>query len=314
MRLASLGAWVTVVDTSDAGGTETVRLIEEITQKREKDAQAQADDGHAAEASKAGGGRTPRAIFVKCDVARPGQLAQAFAAHVNTFKRLDVVVNNAGIANELNFAQPQSEEAPPASPDLTKLKEGGGPPLMRAEVDARPWSRMIDVNLKAVVDGVRLAVECMGATAARSKEEEEEEEEKEEGAKRGEEEKESRAKRVIINVASIAGLVAHPPLPVYSATKAAVVMLSRCLGHLESELGIRVCAFCPSAMDTPLARSIAPAIIQALPDFGGYLPVETAVDGMMKLITDEGNGGSVMKVNPREGCSYVTFDDHILPR
>ncbi|GBG84686.1 hypothetical protein CBR_g39061 [Chara braunii] len=312
-----MGARVTVVDISDAGGTETVRLIEETTQKREKDAQAQAqaDDAHAAEAGKAGGGKTPRAIFVKCDVARPGQLAQAFAAHVNTFKRLDVVVNNAGIANEVNFAQPESEEASPASPDLTELKEVGGPPLVRAEVDARPWSRMIDVNLKAVVDGVRLAVECMAATPARSKEEEEEEkEEKEEGAKIGEEEKKSRAKRVIINVASIAGLVAHPTLPVYSATKAGVVMLSRCLAHLESELGIRVCAFCPSAMDTPLARSIGPALVKAIADFGGYLPVEKAVEGMMKLITDEGNGGSVMKVNPREGCSYVTFDDHILPR
>ncbi len=57
----------------------------------------------------------------------------------------------------------------------------------------------------------------------------------------------------IINLASIAGTVAVPILPIYAATKAAVISLTKSLnGDLDAD-GIRAIAICPGFVDTPMA-------------------------------------------------------------
>ena len=58
---------------------------------------------------------------------------------------------------------------------------------------------------------------------------------------------------LIVNLASIAGTEPVPQLPVYAATKAAVISLTGSLnGTLEAE-GVRVHALCPAFVDTPMA-------------------------------------------------------------
>jgi len=64
-----------------------------------------------------------RAIFVKADVTNRAQFEEAFETTIKTFKQLDVVINNAGIVEEIN------------------------------------WEKNIAVNLTAVITGSMLATE-----------------------------------------------------------------------------------------------------------------------------------------------------------
>lgn len=63
---------------------------------------------------------------------------------------------------------------------------------------------------------------------------------------------------VIINIASLTGLVAMPLYSVYAASKYAVVGFSESLSHELAPLGIRVKVFAPGAVNTDFAgRSLA---------------------------------------------------------
>ncbi|CCG04292.1 SDR family NAD(P)-dependent oxidoreductase [Blastococcus saxobsidens] len=86
------------------------------------------------------------------------------------------------------------------------------------------WSRAIDINLRGVLYGIHYGVPAL----------------------------KKRGGGVIINTASISGLVPHHIDPVYAATKAAVVNLTRSLVFLRDEAGIRVNAVCPGLVRTEL--------------------------------------------------------------
>jgi 3-oxoacyl-[acyl-carrier protein] reductase len=58
---------------------------------------------------------------------------------------------------------------------------------------------------------------------------------------------------LIVNLASIAGTIPAPELPVYAATKAAVISFTRSLNAGEEEHGIRATALSPGFVDTPMA-------------------------------------------------------------
>lgn len=90
----------------------------------------------------------------------------------------------------------------------------------------REWERVIDVNLWGVIHGCRL----FGAQLA----------ERGEGGH-------------IVNVASVAAYLPTKVLPAYSATKAAVLMLSECLRAELAAYGIGVSAICPGMVSTNIA-------------------------------------------------------------
>lgn len=60
----------------------------------------------------------------------------------------------------------------------------------------------------------------------------------------------------VINIASVAGLKASPTLSAYSATKHAVVGLSKTAAVEYARANIRVNAVCPSFVDTPMVQSV----------------------------------------------------------
>jgi 3-oxoacyl-[acyl-carrier protein] reductase len=62
------------------------------------------------------------------------------------------------------------------------------------------------------------------------------------------------ARGLIVNLASIAGTTAVPELPVYAATKAAVISFTRSLNAGEEEHGVRATALSPGFVDTPMAQ------------------------------------------------------------
>lgn len=59
---------------------------------------------------------------------------------------------------------------------------------------------------------------------------------------------------LIVNLASVAGTIAAPWLPVYAATKAAVISFTRSLNAGEEEHGVRATALSPGFVDTPMAQ------------------------------------------------------------
>jgi 3alpha(or 20beta)-hydroxysteroid dehydrogenase len=66
----------------------------------------------------------------------------------------------------------------------------------------------------------------------------------------------------IINISSVGAKVALPRLAAYSASKAAVLGLTRGVAYELAEAGIRCNAICPGGIDTPMAE----AVVASFPD------------------------------------------------
>ena len=162
------------------------------------DRDAASAEGTAKTISAAGGVAQPAA----CDVTDVDQVAATIGQAVTQFGRLDVLVNNAGIADS----------------DRAKAHE----------LDLAAWHRVLDVNLNGLLYCTRAALPVMLA--------------------------QGRGK--IVNVASMWGLVGAGlfPLPAYTASKGAVVNLTRELALEYAAEGIQINALCPGFVRTNLGR------------------------------------------------------------
>ncbi|KAK6645466.1 hypothetical protein RUM43_001743 [Polyplax serrata] len=97
----------------------------------------------------------------------------------------------------------------------------------------RLWELEVDVNLNGVIRGTLLAMQLMG----RNK-----------GGRGG----------VLVNVGSNCSIKPYTSVPIYSATKHAIIGLTRAFGdsyHL-SRTGVRVFSLCPSATETNLIGDV----------------------------------------------------------
>ena len=115
---------------------------------------------------------------------------------VDTFGQMDIIVNNAGIMDNL---------------------------LPIAEMDDDVWERLMKVNLNSVMYGTRKAVRYF--------------------MERGE-------GGVIINTASLSGLCAGRGGCAYTASKFAVVGLTKNVAFMYADTGIRCNAICPGNTQT----------------------------------------------------------------
>lgn len=145
--------------------------------------------------------------------------------------------------------------------------------------DPGDWAKVVDIDLTAVIDATRIAVREM---------------------------KHSGRGGVIINTASMGGLLPMPNSPVYAAAKAGVVNFSRSLGYLATEANIRVNAICPSFVDTPLVRRNGVERMEEMGKLvGGILMPEDIAAGVIELIEDDSRAGSVMRVTVRGGRDFA---------
>jgi 3-oxoacyl-[acyl-carrier protein] reductase len=68
----------------------------------------------------------------------------------------------------------------------------------------------------------------------------------------------------VVNVASIAGKEGNPNLGAYSASKAAVLGLTKSLGKELATTGVLVNAVAPAVIETPMNAATAPAVLDRL--------------------------------------------------
>lgn len=132
--------------------------------------------------------------------------------------------------------------------------------------------RVIDVNVRGVVLGCQLAFDHMAASGSGS----------------------------IVNTASGAGKIPLPSDPLYSATKAAVVMLTKASAPSFAEAGVRINAVCPGLVDTEmLTRSVEGRTdLEAWVESAPKLSARDVAAAIVDLATDATQTGQTPSVRP----------------
>jgi NAD(P)-dependent dehydrogenase (short-subunit alcohol dehydrogenase family) len=148
-------------------------------------------------------GRAGRTEAAALDVRDAAAFTTLVERVIGDHGRVDLLFNNAGIA---------------VGGDIEDL-------------GAEHWDRVIDVNIRGVVHGIRAVYPHMLG----------------------------RGTGHIVNTASLSGLGPTPLLTPYGMTKHAVVGLSTSLRIEAADRGVRVTALCPGAIDTPMLDSQGPA-------------------------------------------------------
>jgi NAD(P)-dependent dehydrogenase (short-subunit alcohol dehydrogenase family) len=172
LAFAHQGASVVVADISQNDGEET-----------------------AARISQTGG----IATFIPCDVTKDQDVRALVNLTLETYGKLDIAFNNAGIEIE-----------------QSKLADG----------EEAVYDSIMDVNVKGVWRCMKYQIPAMLKQPT----------------------------SVIVNTASIAGLGAAPKMSIYSASKHAVIGLTKSAAVEYGKKGLRVNAVCPAVIDTDMFK------------------------------------------------------------
>jgi 3-oxoacyl-[acyl-carrier protein] reductase len=175
------------------------------------------------------GGRRGRAIAA--DVADSGAVRAMFAEIARDFGRLDVLVNNAGIA-ETSSGDVQGL----AGKAETRIGEMvSGQPIqthwdVTQELSDEAWHRMIGVHLNGTFFCTREALRLMSP----------------------------RNRGAIVNISSVAALMGIEVAPHYGAAKGGILSFTRSVAREVASRNIRVNAICPGFIDTPMTAPLTP--------------------------------------------------------
>ena len=146
------------------------------------------------------GSGEPVATFHTTDVTRLEDVNTLLAGAVNSFGRIDIAVNSAGIS---------------------------GPRLRTADYPLEEWHHVMDININGVFYSMKAEIDQML----------------------------NQGGGIIVNLASVAGLVGFPSHAAYSASKHAVVGLTKTAAMEYIRKGIRINALCPGFIDTPMVQN-----------------------------------------------------------
>jgi len=170
---------------------------------------------------------------VAADVAEPKAVAQMFESVRAREGRLDVLVNNAGIAGY--EADPETAGRFVATA-LAQIQERMAEGRIRTHSDAtlttsdEDWRRMIAVHLDGTFFCTREALRIMAPQASGS----------------------------IVNMGSIMGTAGGAGAPAYCAAKAGILGLTRALARELATRNIRVNAIAPGWIETAMTAPLAP--------------------------------------------------------
>eukprot|EP00004_Rigifila_ramosa_P015397 TRINITY_DN3563_c0_g1_i1.p2 TRINITY_DN3563_c0_g1~~TRINITY_DN3563_c0_g1_i1.p2 ORF type:complete len:263 (+),score=77.85 TRINITY_DN3563_c0_g1_i1:805-1593(+) len=192
---------------------------------------------------------------------------------------------------ELQFAIEQAPKQLGGSVDIVFNNAGIGETGFEGDAEERQylkWKLCVDINLTAVILGTQIAI----GEFLRNK-------------KRG----------VIVNTASMGGILPMIGTSIYAATKAGVIHFTRSLSNLESD-GIRVVAVCPSFADTGLTRGQGEAAIEGMKAaLGGRILEATEVaKGVCELIERKDLPSCVQRVTVQNGIDYFYLPRKTAPK
>lgn len=149
------------------------------------------------------------AIFIQADVGKVEDVKKYVEHTVNTFGKIDLFFNNAGIS-------------------------GSG--VRTIECSIEEFNSIVDVNLKGVFYGLKFVISEMLKTGG----------------------------GVVVNTASLGGLVGMPTLGVYSATKHAVIGLTKTIAGEYGRENIRINAIAPGTNETPMVKAYPKEAIEMM--------------------------------------------------
>lgn len=185
---------------------------------------------------------------------------RAAAAEVNAidFQTIDIAAEE-----DVGAAMQRSLDALGGPLDILVASAGiTGPNGPVKDYDGQHWRNVFDVNVNGVFYSNRAAVRAM----------------------------DKRGYGRIVNVASVAGKEGNPNASAYSASKAAVIALTKSLGKETATSDIRVNCITPAAIRTPLFDQMTPQHIEfmlskiPLGRFGG---IEEATSLVCWLASEE---------------------------
>jgi NAD(P)-dependent dehydrogenase (short-subunit alcohol dehydrogenase family) len=157
------------------------------------------DASHGAETVEAVQAAGGDAVFVQTDVSDETDAAAMVAAAMDTYGRIDVPYNNAGIMPEADHSV--------------------------VDTDVAVWDQVMAVNLRGVFLGCKYAIPRMVEQGSGS----------------------------VINISSFVALLGcSVPQDAYTASKGAVLSLTRSLAVQFGPKGVRSNAICPGPIETPL--------------------------------------------------------------
>jgi len=169
------------------------------------------------------------------DVADSAAFDAAVDTTVARHGRIDVLINNAGIA-------PPTDPTKVEQMVLNQIARMEGriddlvPANTTIELSDTDFDRMIKVHLYGTFHGIRAALRHM--TPARS------------GS--------------IVNISSVLGLRPMAGPLHYAAAKAGIIALTKSIGLEVAAFGVRVNAVCPGWVDTPLLHEMDPIVMGAI--------------------------------------------------
>lgn len=182
LKLAKKRVNITVVDISKENGEDTVRLCKDLGVK---------------------------AIFVQADVSKVEDVRRYVKETIDSFGKIDLFFNNAGIS-------------------------GSG--VKTVECSIEEFNNIVDVNLKGVFYGLKFVISEMLKTGG----------------------------GVVVNTASLGGVVGIPTLGAYSATKHAVVGLTKVIAGEYGRENIRINAIAPGTNETPMVMAYPKEAIEQM--------------------------------------------------
>lgn len=164
--------------------------------------------------------------------------------------------------------------------------------------DKDKWEQTININVTALIRSSYLALDHMG---------------KYKGGKGG----------LIVNISSILGLAVHPPAPVYTATKHAVLGFSQSLAGLYEKTGVRVLIMCPGVTKTALLDDLFHKAVHfadakyasKFPGFDQFQSADNVALAMVDLIQKGKNGEAWVSEHdkPPYAVNFPHYSTRALP-
>ncbi|KAJ2852329.1 hypothetical protein IWW36_000473 [Coemansia brasiliensis] len=182
------------------------------------------------------------AVFQKCNLGDTASIQEVFARAIQEFGAVDIWVNNAGV--------------------------GGTMPWL--DTDYTSLSRAIDINLKAPIEGTRLAIRYMLT---------------------------NNRPGCIVNISSISAFYPVEFAPVYSAAKAGLVSFTSSCGTLaQGDPCIRVNAIAQAFVDTNIVRDGVPEMARQIMRKMGEVSKDKVANEVVRCIEDESLAGNTIKL------------------